>query len=149
MYQTTMLIPVLPERVFPLLCPRREQEWLDGWRATILRSKSGFAELGCVFLTGDGPSAERCTWIIVEHVPPKRIAFALVEPGLFAEILSVDLEAVENGTRLHWRREITPLSPEGEATVARRVREFDKKHAHLAQSLSHFLKTGQRLPAPT
>ena len=45
----TQTIDAAPERVFPLLCPVREAEWLDGWRYTMIRSESGLAEAGAVF----------------------------------------------------------------------------------------------------
>ncbi len=37
-----------PERVFPLLCPTRETEWLEYWRCELIHSRSGFAEEGCI-----------------------------------------------------------------------------------------------------
>ena len=40
-----------PARVFDLLCPVKEAEWLDGWDYTLLHSESGLAEEGCVFLS--------------------------------------------------------------------------------------------------
>ncbi len=39
------------EKVFPLLCPVREKEWLDGWNYKMIYSESGTAEDGCVFTT--------------------------------------------------------------------------------------------------
>lgn len=47
----TMRHPAPLERVFPLLCPVREREWLQGWDATMVCSESGVAEPGCVFTT--------------------------------------------------------------------------------------------------
>jgi hypothetical protein len=34
------------EQVFPLLCPVRECDWLEGWNCTLLHSGSGLAEKG-------------------------------------------------------------------------------------------------------
>ena len=42
-----------PERVFPLLCPVREADWIPGWRYKLIYSESGVAELGCIFATED------------------------------------------------------------------------------------------------
>lgn len=142
-----MSVPCPPERVFPLLCPQREHDWIEGWSATILRSASGLAEPGCVFQTGEGAPAERCTWIVVEHDPPRRVAFALVQPGLFAEVLAIDLAANGGGTTLTWRRESTPLSEEGVEVVARRRDEVDSMHARLGRALTHYLTTGRCLRA--
>ena len=37
-----------PARVFPLICPVRETEWLDGWgeQLEVIHSDSGLAEDG-------------------------------------------------------------------------------------------------------
>ena len=43
-------VPAPPAEVFPLLCPVREHDWVEGWQAEVLHSESGVAELGCVFL---------------------------------------------------------------------------------------------------
>jgi hypothetical protein len=42
-----------PDAVFPLICPVREAEWLDGWRYTMLFSVSGVVEQGAVFSRTD------------------------------------------------------------------------------------------------
>ena len=44
-----------PERVFPLLCPVREADWLDGWDPLAVYTDSGIAEPGCVFITKAAP----------------------------------------------------------------------------------------------
>jgi uncharacterized protein YndB with AHSA1/START domain len=148
MYQITMTVPAPPVKVFPLLCPVREHEWIEGWHATVLRSQSGVAERGCVFQSGDGPAHERCTWIVVEHEPPRRVVFALFQPGAFAEELSIDVEPSAEGSNLTWQREVTALSLEGAAVVARRTAEADAKHAAIERALVHFVTTGACLPWP-
>lgn len=49
----TQRIEAPPARVFPLLCPVREADWLEGWGEIVemVHSDSGLAEDGCVFLT--------------------------------------------------------------------------------------------------
>ena len=39
-----------PAEVFPLLCPVREADWLDGWDPLEVWSRSGVAEPDCVFV---------------------------------------------------------------------------------------------------
>lgn len=60
-----------PDAVFPLLCPVREYEWIDGWSCQLIFSDSGFVEDGCVFttrLTGEGPTV----WVTTRHDPAGR-----------------------------------------------------------------------------
>jgi hypothetical protein len=71
--------------VFPLLCPEREKEWLPGWNARMIHSVSGVAEAGAVFET-EHP-AGRTLWIVTEHEPLRRIAFARWQPdGVVVQI---------------------------------------------------------------
>ncbi len=59
-------INALPETVFPLLCPVREAEWLDGWEYEMIHSESGLAEEGCVFST-PGEGEEDTVWVISRY----------------------------------------------------------------------------------
>lgn len=40
-----------PDTVFPLLCPVREADWIEGWDPVWVASNSGVAEPDCVFVT--------------------------------------------------------------------------------------------------
>jgi len=65
-----------PDRVFPLLCPVREADWVPGWQYKMIYSKSGVAEAGCVFTTANDDGTET-TWLVTEYNPAAfRIAFA-------------------------------------------------------------------------
>jgi len=55
-----------PKVVFPLLCPVREAQWLDGWEYKMIFSKSGLAEEGCVFTT-PGVGEDDTVWVITRH----------------------------------------------------------------------------------
>ena len=39
------------EEVFPLLCPKREEEWIPGWECETIWSNSGYNEEGAIFRT--------------------------------------------------------------------------------------------------
>ncbi len=59
-------IKASPGVVFPLLCPVREAEWLNGWKYEMIHSESGLAEEGSIFSTpGDGE--KDTVWIISQH----------------------------------------------------------------------------------
>ena len=69
-------INATPEKVFPLLCPIREAEWLDGWQYAMIYSESGLIEDGAVFSTPHAGEADT-VWIVTKHDPRKReIEFA-------------------------------------------------------------------------
>jgi hypothetical protein len=44
------------EAVFPLLCPVREVDWIEGWMPLSVVAESGFAERDCVFTTSAEPN---------------------------------------------------------------------------------------------
>ncbi len=56
------------DRVFPLLCPKRECDWLDGWSYEMVHSESGFAELDCVFRT-NFPEMGQAIWVVSRYDP--------------------------------------------------------------------------------
>jgi hypothetical protein len=135
-----------PERVFPLLCPVREREWVPGWNATVIHSASGFAEPGCVFVT-DVPGRGRATWIVTSHEPPRHVAFAVFH-GDYVERLEVDVARGESGSSVRWSRSYTALSPAGDAQLASACGpELDARMQRLMRALDHFCRTGTQLAA--
>ncbi|HYK92235.1 MAG TPA: hypothetical protein VE398_25965 [Acidobacteriota bacterium] len=85
-HEYTQTNPASPEKVFPLLCPVREADWLPGWQYQLIYSDSGFAELGCVFTTPNAtssgsPSPEK-TWIVTDYDPKAfQIGFVWIDPA--------------------------------------------------------------------
>jgi hypothetical protein len=52
----TQQLVAKPSKVFPLLCPVREADWIDNWDPLVVFSESGAAEPDWVFLTEATPS---------------------------------------------------------------------------------------------
>ena len=102
------------ERVFPLLCPVRETEWVEGWDPEVVISASGIAEKDCVFVTGD----PKAIWVVTSYEPPVRIEFVKTMPELAVTRISIGLEPEgDDGTAATVRYAHTALSPAGEALV--------------------------------
>jgi hypothetical protein len=139
-FEITLAVAAPPAAVFPLLCPVREHDWVDGWAATVVHSGSGVAERGCVFTTGD------LVWVVHAHEPPRHVGFTIVAAGRFAELLTIDVAATATGSALCWRRAITALGSDGAADVERRLAGWPDSHAYLERALGHHLATGGRLP---
>ena len=55
-----------PEKVFPLLCPVREADWLDGWQYNMIYSISGLVEKGAVFSTPHHDKNET-VWMVTNY----------------------------------------------------------------------------------
>jgi uncharacterized protein YndB with AHSA1/START domain len=126
-----------PEAVFPLLCPVREYEWLDGWACEMIYSESGVAEENCIFRTAFGQSA---VWNVDHYEPPRRIAFTVVWSEQVSR-LNIALEPTSGGgTKLGWTRTFTALNEAGNAKIDSWSTERDRE---LTRVLDYFLKTGK------
>ena len=137
-----------PERVFPLLCPVREHEWIPTWKAEMVHSKSGVAELDCVFRTNSSLEGNR-TWICTNYAPPRTIGYTSFSDLGYIMRLDIRLEARgENATHVSWSRRFIATNPTGEAWVKQLdTASASKATERLATLLGHFLTTGSMLRA--
>ena len=130
-----------PEAVFPLLCPVREYEWLDGWECEMVYSQSGVAETDCVFKTRFREVPE--TWHVNVYEPPRRIEYLIEAPDTLITRLTIELaRSGEGRTQMHWRRVYTSLSPAGQAQADSWTSDRERE---LGLRLEHFLSTGKML----
>ena len=144
-WQDVMKLDAPPERVFPLLCPVLEYDWIEDWRCEVLHSASGVAEEGCIFRTQFKPEGQM-TWIVSRYEAPWRIEFACFIPGSHTMRLKLQLSAEGAGTILYWTREFTATDPAGEAWVERYPEaEHRNMMTRLERMLTHYLKTGTML----
>jgi len=159
-HEYTQTNPAPPERVFPLLCPVREADWIPGWRYKLIYSDSGVAELGCIFTTQDSTvestkyssrsnecdlASPETTWICTDYDPAAfRIAYVWVKPGRVATELRIQLARTEDGnTRSHIRFRYTGLSEEGNREVKKYDPDwFGTKMRGWETAINHYLTTG-------
>jgi hypothetical protein len=136
-----------PEKVFPLLCPVREYEWIDGWTCDIVYSESGVAENNCVFKTSF-PDRGEATWVVSKY-DPKRFAveFVIYHADRFIEKLDITLlENDDKVTSARWVRTFTGLSQEGNEFITNYVTEhLDDRMKRIEESLNHYCTTGEKL----
>jgi hypothetical protein len=134
-----------PEQVFPLLCPVREYDWIPQWQCTMIYSRSGAAELGCVFKTDFGDSYGTEIWVVSHYETDKKISF--VRTGKIRTTrYEVTLSSENGGTSIQWRQEITGLTREGNNTVESYTdKEFRALMVPLNKMLAHYLQTGAPL----
>jgi hypothetical protein len=142
--------PAPPEKLFPLLCPVREAEWLPGWQYRLVYSESGFAELGCVFTSlglKDGQKEEK-TWIVTEYDRGAgRIAFAWIAPELVIAQLQIHVVPSGDGssqTRIRYC--YTGLSKEGNRELESYDWPwFEARMKNWETTINHYLRTGERV----
>ena len=133
-------------QIFPLLCPVREYDWIDGWACDMVYSNSGVAENNCIFTT-DFPEEGKEVWVITRYEKNRAIEFVRVSQEMTATKLDISLlEAEDRGTTLVWTYTTTGLSHSGnERLEAKTKAAFQGKMAHLDAMLRHFLETGKKL----
>jgi hypothetical protein len=137
-----------PERVFPLLCPVREAEWVKGWDPSLVISSSGVAEPGCIFTT-PGPGGESI-WVVTVYRPEEhRIEFLKVTPGETVGQIEIALRPDgAGGTAANVSYTYTALGPAGERFVASFTAEAWRAFMReWEDELNHFLATGRQRPA--
>jgi hypothetical protein len=134
-----------PDKVFPLLCPTREYEWIEPWKCRMVHSQSGFAELDCVFVT-DSPNEGEDVWVVSLYRPNEEIQFVRSN-GLRVIRYSITLTGKGDGTtKAEWRQVLTGLNDEGNRLVASVTDEaYQQRISVLERRLNHYLTTGEML----
>ena len=134
-----------PSAVFPLLCPVREADWIDGWDPLLVVSRTGVAEPDCVFTTM--ADSVKAMWYITRHDPVAGCVEMLkIVPDVTACRLSIQLRAADGGCEADITYSHTSLGPEGDALVASFTEKF--YHGFMADweaRLNHYLLHGTAL----
>jgi hypothetical protein len=134
-----------PEKVFPLLCPTCEYDWIESWDCKLIYSKSGFAELDCIFTTnfeGD----EKDVWVVDQHEPNKMIQFIRVSENRVIRY-RISLTDIGDGqTTAIWEQTVTALTPAGNRYVESLTDlDFGLKMKRLEIMINFYLETGEML----
>lgn len=152
-YEKSFSLPVAasPGMVFPLLCPVREYEWIDGWGCRLVHSASGLMEEGCIFVT-DLPGEGETVWVGSLHDPETfRVEFIRFTPGVKVLKMSLKVEEQSAGASLlHVKYTQTALSEEGNRMIDRlRASGGDPLEARtkfvFGLLLNHFVTKGSML----
>lgn len=133
--------------IFPLLCPVREKEWLQGWDYQMIYSESGFAEKGCVFETNNDYGSYH--WVVTEHDQAgHRIQFIKLKTDEVYVMIDIGLTAKsEAETYCDIQYTFIPLTDEAAAQVHREntVEVFNRHMKKWETSLNYFLKHDEML----
>ena len=144
-------INAYPPRVFELLCPVREAEWLDGWDYRLLHSESGLAEEGCVFLSRQEGEKDTIWMITRRDVEKREIEFVRTTPESRIARLTITVnEKASNVSQVFITYTITALCEEGNRFLDAFTQEnFEVGMKFWEKSMNHFLATGEKLKRST
>ncbi len=136
-----------PDEVFPLLCPVREAEWLDGWRYTMIYSQSGLVEEGAVFSTPHDGEPDT-VWVVTKHDPLKyRVEFTRFTHQSRICVLKIGVRSRdESSSYVDIAYTYTGTSPAGNQFIDDLTDDvFRADMKQWEDSVTHFLRTGRQL----
>ena len=128
-----------PEKLFRLLCPTTELDWIPKWHCELLHSSSGYAEYNAVFRTNFFGFEE--TWICTRYEPNKAIEYSRTADDI---CLKLDISLTDNcdGTVTgRWVNTASALTERGNTLLAEWESAW-QRHEGL-DVLEHYVKTGE------
>jgi hypothetical protein len=136
-----------PAAVFPLLCPVREADWIEGWDPPLVITASGVAEPDCVFTTSAG--AREAIWYITRHEPAAGfVEMIKITPPVTACRLTIRVRPAAGGCEAEITYSHTSLGPEGDAFVASFTDDYYRKFMQdWEKRINHYLRHGAMLKA--
>lgn len=144
----SITIQATPDAIFPLLCPVREAEWIEGWVGTPVHSASGVAEENGVYRV-QSPGRPDSIWMVLRRDPSAReLDLVFFVPGLQVTRLLVDVAAISaSESRLSVRYVRTGLSEEGNRELCSpdAAERFLAMMSAWRATLEHYLLTGEKL----
>ena len=135
-----------PDRVFPLLCPVRERDWVPNWNPKRVITASGLAEQDGIFITEAAP--QDAVWVTTRHDAGAGI-FEMVKitPDHTVCKLEIALSTSgEQGTKAEISYAYTALGPLGAAFLKEFTEEWYRNFMREWEAaLNHYLTTGEML----
>lgn len=137
------LLKSTPDKVFPLLCPVREYDWIETWKCNLIYSDSGFAEKDSIFTTGYSSDDKR-TWVVDEYEVDEHIQF-IVFTNTYVIRYKITLTRIDDYiTEAVWEQTITALNAAGNNYVENfSVKEYQAMVGRLEKMINYYLETGE------
>ena len=135
-----------PDKVFPLLCPVKEKDWVNGWDPELVITNSGFAEKDSIFVTKHG--SENNYWIITGHDPENyEIEMLIISPEITVGKLEIKLHKKEdNKTKADISYTYTSLSSRGDEFVKNYTEEkYVDFMKTWEEEINYYLLNGEKL----
>ncbi len=138
-----------PSKIFPLLCPVLEYEWIEDWSCEMIHSVSGVAEYGCIFKT-NLPRVRGLEeiWVVSRYEPEAGvIQFVVTCQESHVMKLDIDLKDCGDGTtQVRWSHTFTSLTDKLLDLMKNLQGEmYVDMMARLSESLNHYIRTGEML----
>lgn len=130
------------EEIFPLLCPKKEEEWIPDWKCETIWSNSGYNEEGAIFKTIK-PYGTELYWTTLQYDLNKKVVdFLLTAPRLYMFRFKIEIHAERNGVlSLTFTQVFTSISEEGNRLLNRyRGEDYEARLKSLEEFMSCYLE---------
>ena len=135
------------EQVFPLLCPVREKDWLDGWDYKMIHSESGLIEKDCIFTTPNNGKLETI-WHVTQYDKLNyKIEFLRLTPAENVVKINIQLEKInKQQTKAMIEYQYTALNEEQNKFIETELKQsFTDSMKWWEKAINHYLETGKML----
>ena len=133
--------------VFPLLCPVRERDWIDGWDCKMIHSESGLIEKNCVFTTGHHSDIETVWHVTQYDTENYTLEFLRITPSENTVRINIQLEKVDDfKTKAHISYLYTLLNEdESEFKMKQLEQSFSESMIYWEKAINHYLQIGEMM----
>ncbi|MFW9990257.1 MAG: hypothetical protein ACFFC3_16575 [Candidatus Odinarchaeota archaeon] len=133
-----------PEKIFPLLCPAREADWIPGWDCKLIYTESGYAEDKCIFQTGKSNHVGEGLWTFTGYQLNEYVEFVLFQQDVLTHS-KINITQNKDGTSTTtWTRILTALSEEGNKKIDS-LPVGDDNSNPIIEMIDHYLKKGKHI----
>jgi hypothetical protein len=135
------------EEVFPLLCPKKEEEWIPGWECETIWSNSGYNEEGAIFKTVK-PYGTELYWTTLQYdINSKIVDFLLTAPRLYMFRFKIEIHvSSDNLLSITFTQTFTSISEEGNILLKRyRSEDFGERLKNLEEFMNRYLEDKRKI----
>lgn len=141
----TQTFKTTPDKLFPLLCPTTEFDWMDGWHCELVYSQSNYHEYNAIFKTDYFIPNE--TWVVSHFEPNRIIEFVRVSEHVSVKVdarICDNLDGTSTGT---WIVNATALTKQGNEAL-KNMNPNDEPIGILLDALDYYIKNDEIKPLP-
>lgn len=135
------------EQVFPLLCPKREKDWLCDWDYVMVNSASGHNEKDCIFTTQHPGQEETLWYTTIYDADAYEVEFIRFTPGYMAVRINIWLATnAQNSCDVYIKYLYTALGNKGKHFIETSARHsFEHSMEWWEKAMNHYIATGECL----
>jgi len=141
----TQTFQVRPDKVFPLLCPTTEFDWIDGWHCEMIYSQSLYQEYNAIFKTNYFNFDE--VWVVSHFEPNRIIEFTRVSENLSIKVDVRLCDNLDGTTTGNWIINATALTEAGNEAL-KNIKPEDEPIGVLLGALDYYINNNAIQPLP-